>query len=188
MEERKQRMIKLNKQNDRAAGRVGSTPAVRRTTGRRGKNNQGGGGSNADLPAGIKILFVAGFGPVAKLPADSKALYAGVLKLPLQGVPGNEGYLFSPDIPGVKHFALWPLEQASLSCFGTTQWPADRAEPQAWLEFDVEDLASATAILKDAGYELLTNQKLEPWGQTVTRFLSPEGILTALSYTPHLRK
>jgi hypothetical protein len=33
---------------------------------------------------------------------------------------------------------------------------------------------------------LVKNQK-EPWGQTVSRFLSPEGLLLGLTLTPLLR-
>jgi hypothetical protein len=42
--------------------------------------------------------------------------------------------------------------------------------------------------LKEAGYELLVEAREEPWGQSVTRFLSPDGILLALTHTPWLRK
>ena len=59
--------------------------------------------------------------------------------------------------------------------------------PQAWLEVDVADIKSATDILEQAGYRLLVRLQQEPWGQTVTRFLSPEGILTAITDTPFLR-
>jgi len=37
------------------------------------------------------------------------------------------------------------------------------------------------------GYQLLVNNRLEPWGHSVTRFLSPEGVLTGLTVTPWLR-
>jgi len=50
-------------------------------------------------------------------------------------------------LDGVKHFALWPLAQAAESCFGTDQWPGDLSVPQAWIEFDVEDIEKATAEL-----------------------------------------
>lgn len=137
--------------------------------------------------AAIKVLFVAGFGPIAQSPKISHKLYQEVLGLPLEGNNGDDGYRFSAFIPGVKHFAVWPLAQASVSCFGKRKWPKEIPVPQAWLEFDVEDIESATAILESAGHRLLTRQKLEPWGQTVTRFLSPEGILMALTHSPELR-
>lgn len=80
-------------------------------------------------------------------------------------------------LEGVKHFALWPLAQAAESCFGTDQWPGNVPVPQGWIEFDVEDIEKATAELKSQGYKLLVATRKEPWGQTVTRLLRPEGLL-----------
>lgn len=60
--------------------------------------------------------------------------------------------------------------------------------PQSWLEMDVADIEAATRILEQAGYRLLARLRQEPWGQTVTRFLSPEGILMAVTHTPFLRE
>ncbi len=59
--------------------------------------------------------------------------------------------------------------------------------PQAWIEFEVRDLAAATARLQQQGYRLLVAARDEPWGQTVTRLLSPEGLLAGLTVTPWLR-
>ncbi|AIA71637.1 glyoxalase/bleomycin resistance/dioxygenase family protein [Pectobacterium atrosepticum] len=136
---------------------------------------------------GVDVLFVAGFGPiVTSLPA-SYALYVDTLKLPLKPVAEGSDYLVSDVMDGVKHFALWPLSHASESCFGQGNWPADLPEPQSWLEFEVADMAEATEALKVQGYALLVENRLEPWGQQVTRFLSPEGILIGVTYTPWLR-
>ena len=87
----------------------------------------------------------------------------------------------------MKHFALWPLAQAAKSCFGTDQWPVNRPVPQAWVEFDVENVEKATAELKSQGYELLVAMRTEPWGQVVTRLLGPEGLLVGVTYTPSMR-
>ena len=132
--------------------------------------------------ASIKVLFVSGFGPIVRDPA-SRELYAGLLGLPLKG----DEYLNSDEIEGVKEFALWPLSQAAESCFGTKIWPENLPVPQAWLEFDVEDLEQATEALKAQGYEILVSARTEPWGQRITRLLSPEGILLGLAHTPWLR-
>ena len=90
-------------------------------------------------------------------------------------------------IPLVETIALWPLASAAESCFGSTQWPESVPAPTAWMEFDVEDVASASAELQQRGHQLLVNNRLEPWGQTVTRLLSPEGILIGITLTPWLR-
>jgi hypothetical protein len=55
------------------------------------------------------------------------------------------------------------------------------------IEYEVQDLDSATRILREKGYHLLVANRTEPWGQTVTRLLSPEGLLTGLTITPWLR-
>ena len=69
------------------------------------------------------------------------------------------------DVPGAKSFALWPLYQAAQACFGTDSWPDDIPAPHARLEFDVENVETATAILDEAGYRMLVKNKQEPWGQ-----------------------
>lgn len=133
---------------------------------------------------GLDVLFIAGFGPVPRNVGDSKALYQETLGLPIRPIEGNEDYLVAEHgaLNGAKHFALWPLHQAAQSCFGTAI-PA----PQSWIEFEVADLDSATRVLRDNGYALLVENRLEPWGQSITRFLSPEGMLVGLSITPWLR-
>ena len=34
---------------------------------------------------------------------------------------------------------------------------------------------------------MLLKNKREPWGQTVSRFLSPEGLLLGIAFTPFFR-
>jgi catechol 2,3-dioxygenase-like lactoylglutathione lyase family enzyme len=133
----------------------------------------------------IEILFIAGFGPIVPDRARSKALYGEALGIPFK--EESDGYLHTESLQGAKTFALWPLSQAAHSCFGTESWPADLPPPQAWLEFDVEDVEQATAALEQQGYRMLLKNKREPWGQTVSRFLSPEGLLLGIAFTPFFR-
>lgn len=134
----------------------------------------------------IDILFVAGFGPIVADRKASRELYERTLGIAFQEEAG--GYLHTERLEGVKTFALWPLSQAARSCFGKDDWPADVPTPQAWLELDVDDVEKATAALEARGHRLLVKAKKEPWGQTVTRFLSPEGLLVGVTLTPSLRK
>jgi catechol 2,3-dioxygenase-like lactoylglutathione lyase family enzyme len=136
---------------------------------------------------GLKVLFVAGFGPVPRDPGESRKLYVDTLGLPLEQMPGNPDYWHGEKLAGVKHFAAWPLAQAAQSCFGADVWPADPPAPSAWIEFDVEDVGAASEVLKARGYKLLVDNREEPWGQIVTRMLSPEGVLVGLTYTPWMR-
>ena len=133
----------------------------------------------------MNVLFVAGFGPISRDIDQSRTLYQDVLGVPFHTDDGL--YHHTEELAGTKAFAIWPLSQAAQSTFGTDTWPEHLPVPQAWLEFDVEDLDAATAELRDRGYQLLVENRTEPWGQSVTRFLSPEGMLVAVSHTPWMR-
>jgi len=133
----------------------------------------------------MKVLFVAGFGPIVREQQASEAFYEGTLGLSLEREDGD--YLHTEKLVGAKTFALWPLSQAAESCFRTKTWPKDIPAPHAWLEFDVENLQEATAELREKGYTLLVETRKEPWGQIVTRLLSPEGLLVGVTYTPSMR-
>jgi hypothetical protein len=133
----------------------------------------------------IEVLFVAGFGPIVRDRSAGRRLYGETLNIAFTEEKG--GYLHTEALKGARTFALWPLDQAAQSCFGKESWPDDTPVPQAWLEFDVKDVEGATAELESRGYRLLVKNKKEPWGQTVTRFLSPEGLLVGLTITPSMR-
>lgn len=135
--------------------------------------------------SGIGVLFIAGFGPIDRDVAQSRALYADSLGISFKEDAG--GYLYTGALQGAKHFALWPLSQAAQSCFGSDSWPENVPVPQAWLEFEVEDVEKATTGLESCGYRMLIKNRLEPWGQTVSRFLSPEGLLIGVTFTPSMR-
>ena len=45
-------------------------------------------------------------------------------------------------------------------------------------------MAPAADELRAAGYELVHEAREEPWGQTVARILSPEGLIVGISYAP----
>lgn len=140
------------------------------------------------LPDAIDVLFLAGFGPITVDEAANRRLFIDLLGLPLEPMENNPAYLHTQKLDGARYFALWPLAQASRSCFGSDEWPADLPVPQYWMELDVADLDGATRVLKQAGYMLLVEARRERWGQTVTRFLGPDGGLLALTHTPWFRR
>jgi hypothetical protein len=137
-------------------------------------------------PTALKVLFIVGFGPVVRDEAPSRSLYLDDLGIRFTEEAG--GYLHTESLEGAKTFALWPLSQAAQSCFGQPTWPGDVPVPQAWLEFEVESVEQATAALEQRGHRMLVRNRTEPWGQTVSRFLSPEGVLTAVAFTPSMRR
>jgi catechol 2,3-dioxygenase-like lactoylglutathione lyase family enzyme len=137
----------------------------------------------------MKVAFVAGFGPIVRDTDASRAFWGEGLGIALE--EASPGYWTNDDLEGMNAFALWPLSQAAEACFGTDAWPEDLPVPQAWMELDLEsadDVAPATAEMAGRGYRILVNAKLEPWGQTVSHLLSPEGILMGIVFTPWLHK
>jgi catechol 2,3-dioxygenase-like lactoylglutathione lyase family enzyme len=133
----------------------------------------------------MQIQFVAGFGPIVRDIDASRQFWGEDLGIALEEAAPQ--YWTSDDLDGVRAFALWPLAQAAQSCFGTDAWPDDIPAPSTWLEFDLETpdaVAPAVEELVGRGHRLVKEPSLEPWGQTVARVLSPEGILVGLVYTP----
>jgi len=132
----------------------------------------------------MKVLFVAGFGAIVRDMQSSLRFYRDAIGIPL--VEGQD--VSTEALDGAKYFSLWPLADAAESCFGEREWPSNVVAPQAWIEFDVEDIASAADELRAKGYKLLVGPREEPWGQTVARLLSPEGILVGVTITPWRRE
>lgn len=132
----------------------------------------------------MKVLFIAGFAPIVRDVAASHTFYLRTLGLPLTEVAGD--YVHTSALGGAKHFGLWPLTDAAMSCFGEPRWPEHVPAPQATIEFEVDDVAAAAKELEDAGHRLIHATRTEPWGQVVARLLSPEGLLVGVCHTPWL--
>jgi catechol 2,3-dioxygenase-like lactoylglutathione lyase family enzyme len=137
----------------------------------------------------MKISFVAGFGPITRDPAASKAWWEATSGLELAELATD--YYGTDEVDGVKAFAIWPLSQAAENTFGSPDWPADIPAPQAWIELDVksaEAVRHAAEELATKGHRLLREAREEPWKQTTARLLSPEGLLVGISYTPWMHE
>ena len=98
-------------------------------------------GDDAGEMRNIKVLFIAGFGPVVREASASRRLYNEILGIGFK--EENDGYLHTENLRGAKSFALWPLAQAAQSCFNKDSWPHEIPAPQAWLEFDVDNVEEA---------------------------------------------
>ena len=135
----------------------------------------------------MDVLFVASVSVISPDPVASRRLYVDALGLPLERLEGE--YYASEHIGGSKHFGVWPLAEAAVACFGERTWPADRPVPQASIEFELADpaaVAGGAAELEAAGHRLLHGARTEPWGQTVARLQTVEGLVVGLSYAPWL--
>jgi catechol 2,3-dioxygenase-like lactoylglutathione lyase family enzyme len=133
----------------------------------------------------VKVSFIAGFGPITPNTGASLTFWRDDLGLPMTEIAPE--YWGTDDVDGVKAFAAWPLGEAAESCFGSKTWPEHITAPQAWLEFDVlgpDAVGNAAAELEAAGHTILKQPTTEPWGQTVARLLSPEGLLVGITFTP----
>lgn len=137
----------------------------------------------------MNILFVAGFSPIVADTQKARALYIDGLELPLDKHVGD--YRFTDSLEGAKHFGLWPLSEAAEACFGNAEWPTDIPRPQATVEFELESVEAVAAGAKELegkDHKLVHGARTEPWGQTVARLLSSDGLLVGLSYAPSLHE
>jgi hypothetical protein len=78
--------------------------------------------------------------------------------------------LHSEAIDGSRSFGVWPLTQAAAGLLRPPEWPADRPAPQASIEFEVVDADNVQAAadeLARAGFTLVHEPRVRPWGQTV---------------------
>lgn len=130
----------------------------------------------------MEVQFVASVAPIVREIDTARAFYQDGLGLTFEG--GGGDYAYTHRLDGTKHFGLWPLSEAANACFGTTDWPSDIPIPQASIEFEVSDVAAAADELEAKGHRPIHGARTEPWGQITARFLSPEGLLVAVCYTP----
>ena len=134
------------------------------------------------------VRFITSVAVITPDPSVSRRFYVDALGLPLTAAEGDD-YLHSEDIDGCKHFGVWPLTQAAQACFGTPDWPVERPVPQASVEFEVADADTvqfAADELKEKGFTLLHDARVEPRGRTVARLQSSEGAIIGLSYAPSM--
>ena len=136
----------------------------------------------------MEIKSIAGFAVITKDPEASASLYQKALGLPLEAM---DDYRFMDNYPGAYHFGVWPLAMAAQSCFGQDEWPESVPEPTATVEFELADAAAVEAAAQEMqanGQAFIHETRTEPWGQTIARLMSPEGVLVGLSYAPWLHE
>lgn len=136
----------------------------------------------------MDFRFIAGFSVITSDAPGDRRLFVETFGLPLHPPPGAAGsdYLSSDDIPGAKHFGVWPLAEAAQACFGQRTWPDSHPVPQATVELEVGDLEVAAQELVEEGHQLVHAPRTEPWGQSVARFQTADGLLVGICVTPWL--
>jgi len=86
---------------------------------------------------------------------------------------------------------VWPLSEAARACFGRETWPTGHPVPQLFIEFEVGSpgsVATAASELESKGYRLLHGPRTDPWGQTVARLQTKDGLVVGISYVPWMHR
>jgi len=138
----------------------------------------------------MKPLFVGAVGVITSTIEEGRTFYVDTIGLPLKQAPGAN-FLHSEKLEGSKYFGVWPLSEAAKACFGTESWPAGRPIPQMFVEFEVDSPKSVTdaaSELEADGYALLHGARTDPWGQTVTRLQTRDGLVVGISYVPWMHR
>jgi NAD(P)-dependent dehydrogenase (short-subunit alcohol dehydrogenase family) len=91
-----------------------------------------------------------------------------------------DDYRFTEHLAGARHFSLMPLSRLATALFGDPAWLQALTVPQAWIEFEIDDIESAMVELEGRGYDLLVRAREEPWGQVLTRLLAPGGPMVGI--------
>lgn len=138
----------------------------------------------------MRIHFIGSIGVITRDRAVGRRFFVEALGLPLESAEGSD-FLFTEKLSGSRYFGVWPLSEAAKACFGTDRWPKDHPVPQVFVEFEVgspRSVASAVSELESKGYTMLTRPRRDPWGQTVARLQTADGIIVGISYVPWMHR
>ncbi len=138
----------------------------------------------------MKVRFIGSVGVIVRNRAEGQRLYLDGLGLPLKSAAGTD-FLFSQRLEGSRYFGVWPLSEAAKVCFDRARWPGDRPIPQAFIEFEVDDpgdVAEAASELESKGHVLLHPARTDPWGQTVARLQTVDGLVIGISHVPWMHR
>ncbi len=138
----------------------------------------------------MKILFIGSIGVITRRATEGRRFFVDGLKQPLKQAKGRR-FLFSEKLEGSRYFGVGPLSEAARACFGRPTWPTDRPVPQVFVEFEVdgpESVAQGASELESKGYALLHPPRTDPWGQTVARLQTRDGVIVGISYVPWMHR
>ncbi len=138
----------------------------------------------------MKPEFIGAVGVITSDLAAGRSLYVSDLGLPLKQLR-DTNFLHTDKLPGSRYFGVWPLSEAAKACFGSASWPRGRPIPQMFIELEMASPAGvvrAAAELEAKGHHLLHGPRTDPWGQTVARLQTPDGLIVGLSYVPWMHR
>ncbi len=138
----------------------------------------------------MRPAFIGAIGLIVRRLPQGRALYVKSLGLPLRQLPGTQ-FLHSTRLGGGRYFGVWPLAEAARACFGTDRWPTGRRIPQMFIEFEMAspgEVAAAATELERRGHRLLHGARRDPWGQTVARLQTDDGVVVGISFVPWMHR
>jgi catechol 2,3-dioxygenase-like lactoylglutathione lyase family enzyme len=138
----------------------------------------------------VKPRFIGAVGVITRTLAEGRAFYVDALGLPLKQVEGSH-FLHARQLDGSRYFGVWPLSEAAKACFGRARWPAGHPAPQSFIEFEMASpasVAAAAAELESKGVVLLHGPRTDPWGQTIARLQTKDGLVVGVSYVPWMHR
>ena len=100
--------------------------------------------------------------------------YREVLGLPVDHQPGGSYSVVK--VPGVLHFGLWSRAAAAEATFGDRN-AVERIPLGFAVEFEVDSVGPAADAIGERGWQIAQAPKKEPWGQALSRFFLPSGML-----------
>jgi catechol 2,3-dioxygenase-like lactoylglutathione lyase family enzyme len=138
----------------------------------------------------MRTVFLGAVGIIVKDLAAGTSLYVDALGLPLKRIPGAT-FRARREWKGSRYLGVWSLADAAKACFGRTRWPKGRPVPQMFLELEVVSpahVARAAIELEARGHRLLHGPRTDPWGQTVARLQTADGLIVGVSYVPWMHR
>ncbi len=132
--------------------------------------------------------FIRHISGIAEIVDDVPAAveyYRNVLKLEVEHEAGSPYAVVK--VSGVPHFGLWARSAAAERVYGSPE-AAPRIPLGFSVEFEADEVSSATDSVRASGVNVPQGRSEEPWGQITSRFFSPSGALVGLTETPWARK
>ena len=130
------------------------------------------------------IRHVAGVGEIVEDVEAAVAFYRDVLGLEVEHESGND--YAEVKVTGINHYGLWGRRAAAESILGDANL-ADQVPLGFAMGFEVDSVEEDSVAATGRGLALIQQPKSEPWGQVVSRFLLPSGLVGELSETPWAR-
>ena len=131
------------------------------------------------------IRHVAGVGEIVENVEAAVTFYRDVLGLEVEYE--GDGEYAEVKVSGIAHYGLWGRRHAAASIFGDANLAAQVPLGFA-MGFEVDSVHEAAMTTGERGLEIIQPPKTEPWGQVVTRFLLPSGLVGEFAETPWARQ